>query len=1150
MPNPYKNIKLNKDRINFYKTFKIEVEAPSLQELQKQVEAQVEPQRKIAIPDVIYDGLEKLKNIYESPHKQLEEGVEQLKTNPIAGAGNIALGGLSAAFTLTGFPQLLTTMSTGLRSIGLDDLAGGLDNIANAPSIVRQNIQKGVDIGLEQIGLDKAKQTQLIKDAATKLIATGNPGFQVLTPLTTDAGLKEVQSMLDETTDLVATALTFKKIGDTLPKKQSPIKVIEETVIPKIEAKPSALKDWLENQPDVVLEKKQNLGVTGKGEQIGAFTQKTPEGFKVSYADYTPETSFAKEIGRVLAGKTELNKLKEFAPEFEALGFKEGVTVDKFALSVKELITNPESIKKAPKLTAFLNENKIPFIEKQAVPNLESIKQPEKITEPKGIIKPEETKTEIPEVPTTETQRKGISAKFESNIKEKSHFNSLKNFTNDIELNQYLTEVGKGVEKPRGVMTEKIVNELASTLGIREKDILRLQKGETKNVEQITGMRQVLVDNLNSISKFVKDNDKLTLGNAQQLRDMFLTHQTMQTKVMGAVSESARVLQSLNRKIDAREFDILTTAYQKLKDAGIDVTKPENTAKAINKLLDPTFGDKTVFWWYQSLLANPLTDVANITGNTGYLGAELVTKTIFEPQHVPQTLRGVKEGLKEFRTEAKQIWLAEQKQLSKWDFEASELRKLYDPSPNNIQNKLLRGVARTGHILLPTNRLRMEDALFRNIAKNIEKEIGVKKISAELKENPDIVRTNLKNLEDAIKNETKDVKDLTNVEKRYQRTIEDYQKYARELTFVEPLGKTANLFQRVSNSNAMLKWMFPFIRIGVNLWKEGLKHTPYYIGKNVVSGNWGNLSPRQKTTMTRRAIAGTSIMSVLEYLQSQGKVEITGDGPGDKNKREVWLKAGYKPNHIYVKGEDGKLTGIPYSNINPFGLLLAVRGNIGDYSKYDTKFNDEDNTIDQKVSLILGKLGNTILDQSFLWGAQSMVESMERGDANLLAKILTSPMPNIGGAIRGIEGEYTERDKLSFWDNVKYKIGVPELGLSSPLKPKIDISGEEKQSGYRRFPYQVSSVGENGAMKFIIDNDISLGIPTRPKINGKVATDDQYQEYKIISGRALQERLNKILPLLKRIPVEKAEKIIRDVAEEERLKAKNKIKPKFNFDKF
>jgi hypothetical protein len=898
------------------------------------------------------------------------------------------------------------------------------------------------------------------------------------------------------------------------------LKKAEESLVENVGQKPqNSYRTWLENQPNVTLEQKQNLGTTGKGETVAAYTQKIGEGFKVSYADYTPDASFAKEIGRVLSDKLTVEELKTFESEYKKLGYDKGGLTDRFSSAVKRITTNPGSREQAPKLTKYLEEQKVPFEKVSGKPNVP-----------------------IPEFPTTQTERKKISSEFESGVGGKSHFNSLKNFTNDVELNNYLTEVGKSVEKPRGVMSEKVVDDLAATLGIRGKDIMKVRKGETRNVEQLTGMRQVLVDNLNGMSKFIKENNKLSPDNAQTLKDMFLTHQAMQSKVMGLVSESARVLQSLNRKIDPREFDILNEGFKKLKDAGVDVTNPANMSKAIKKLLDPSTGDKAVFWWYQSLLSNPLTDVANIVGNTSYLSSELVSRTVFEPQNTFAVMRGLKEGLKKFRKEAYEVWKAEKSDLSKWDFEASELRKVYDPSPNDIQNKLLRGAARTGHAVLPTTRLRIEDAFFRNVARDIEREVGIKKISSELKTDKNIVRDNLETLEESIKNETRDIKDLTGTEKRFFRTIEDYQKYARELTFVEPLGKTGNLFQRVTNSNAFLKWTFPFIRIAVNLIKEGLKHTPYYIGKNIASGNWANLSPRQKTTMVRRAVAGTSIMGTLEYLQSQGKMEITGDGPEDKNKREQWLKAGYKPNHIYLKGKDGKLVGHPYGNVNPFGILLSVRGNISDYSKYDTKFNSEDNTIDQRVSLALAKIGNTFLDQSFMWGAQSLVKSIEEGDANLLSKIITSPLPNIGGAIRGIEGDYTQYQRLSFWDNVNYKLGLSEMDLAEDLKPKIDISGEPKDMGYRRFPYQVSEVGNNRVMKFIIDNNIKLGAPSRPSKKGQPISDDEYDSYKKISGQALQKKLDKMYHSLVRMKPDKAEKRIREIAEQEREKAKNKIK--------
>jgi hypothetical protein len=909
-----------------------------------------------------------------------------------------------------------------------------------------------------------------------------------------------------------------KEIAKTGENQIAPVQKVgkqAEITGPKIAG--GIFKGWLENQPDVTLEHKKNLGVTGEGDIAGAYTQKTGEGFKVSYADYTPETSFAKEIGRVLSNKLDVETLKSLEGEYKNLGFEKGLPSDKFSSSVKELITNPELKEKAPGLTKLLEDQKVPFEKMET-----------------------EIKSPIPEFPRTETQRKKISAEFESTIKDKSHFNSFKKMTSDSELNQYLDEVGKGVDKSRGVMTENVVNDLAATLGITNKDILKLRKGETRNVEQLTGMKQVLVDNLGGIAKIVKEGgDKLSPENATQLKDMMLTHNAMQAKIMGAVSESARVLQSMNRKVDPREFDILSKAYGKLKETGADIDKPEVLGKKLKELSDPTLGDKAVFWWYQSLLFNPYTDVANITGNSTYAITETLSRAAFEPQNIGAMLKGTKAGWKDFVKEVQEIYAGEKKELSKFDWDKKELSKVYDPSPLNVQNALLKKLAGVGHILLPTNRLKVEDAFFRNIAGNIEKEVGVKNL-AKKGESKDIIREKLNSLEEVINNETKDIKDLTDTEKKYYQTIQDYHRYARELTFTEPLGQTGAYFQRLTNSNALLKWVFPFIRVSTNLVKEGLKHTPYYLGKAGMKeaygqisgknpeGRWTNLSSRQKTTMVRRAIAGTSVLTALEYLQAKGDVVITGDGPADRNKKELWLKSGYKPNHIYFGDK-----GIPYSNINPFGVLLAVRGNISDYSKYDTKFNKDDNSLDEKISLLFGKATNTMLAQSFMWGAQSLLESITKGDENLLAKIVSSPIPNIGGMIRTMKGDFTSYEKDSFWDTVESKLGTANL------KPQVDIYGEDKQSGYRRFPFQATDKNTDKPMNFIVENNIHLGLPGRPKVKGEEATDEQFRKYKILSGQNLEKRLNKFYPIYSRMDAEKAEKFIRKLAEQEREKAKN-----------
>ena len=193
----------------------------------KQVEEQVASQRKIAIPDAIYKGIQDLSAIYSTPSEYLNKGKEQLADNPIAGAINVGQGIVHGAFTMTGIPQLFSVLSTANRTIFGDEAGDNFDNIMNLPSTAVDYAQKGIDKVI-----DPQLQNETVKRTITGLLATGRPEFKVLEPLVSDEGLQQVNEAISEVNKLGATLLAFKGLEELKPAKVTPIKVIEEPVTP------------------------------------------------------------------------------------------------------------------------------------------------------------------------------------------------------------------------------------------------------------------------------------------------------------------------------------------------------------------------------------------------------------------------------------------------------------------------------------------------------------------------------------------------------------------------------------------------------------------------------------------------------------------------------------------------------------------------------------------------------------------------------------------------------------------------------------------------------------------------------------------------------------------------------------------------------
>ena len=73
---------------------------------------------------------------------------------------------------------------------------------------------------------------------------------------------------------------------------------------------------------------------------------------------------------------------------------------------------------------------------------------------------------------------------------------------------------------------------------------------------------------------------------------------------------------------------------------------------------------------------------------------------------------------------------------------------------------------------------------------------------------------------------------------------------------------------------------------------------------------------------------------------------LTGNGPTDRKKRQLWIDAGYKPRTISVGGVQ-----VSYDSFEPFNLILSTVADIGDHSQLMGEEWTEENL--QKMAVVL-----------------------------------------------------------------------------------------------------------------------------------------------------------------------------------------------------
>ena len=213
--------------------------------------------------------------------------------------------------------------------------------------------------------------------------------------------------------------------------------------------------------------------------------------------------------------------------------------------------------------------------------------------------------------------------------------------------------------------------------------------------------------------------------------------------------------------------------------------------------------------------------------------------------------------------------------------------------------------------------------------------------------------------------------------------IDDAVKWARkEVTLTEELNPQgfAGGLNSVFQANPWAKPFFLFARTGVNGLKLTAKHTPgfnflvqefndiaFANAKNLDAvAKYGITSAQElanaKALQTGRLAMGSSLTMMAIGAWMRG--DLTGNGPVDRQKRQVWLDSGYKPRHIKLGG-----LWVGYESIEPFNQIMAIISDVGDASQLMGEEWTEDQF--QKISLVIAQ---GITSKSYLAGMSQFVD--------------------------------------------------------------------------------------------------------------------------------------------------------------------------------
>lgn len=660
-------------------------------------------------------------------------------------------------------------------------------------------------------------------------------------------------------------------------------------------------------------------------------------------------------------------------------------------------------------------------------------------------------------------------------------------------------------ERRRGTISNEQLKEDAKRRAehLTDDDIWNVQIGDIANAEQTLAYRiyvlNKLLINMDELSKLNKTTPTLDI---KKVTNNLANAMRMYEIVRALGTEAGRVVQSFNIPMGdefvsqvlmgLEAFEALDP-NDKLGAGKLKDMIEEVAGKDKNKEDKATFWEWTRYIFYNWILQNPLTDIANTFGNFSNLGFH-ITANIGNLGGMRTLLKGIKLGMREGVKSAQRVIHGEelaQSKFSEWAGKADAPAT----TKRSMKNYL--------RLLVPTTRLGIEDSFFRALGRNIELSRMSYKVGKQIGIAPDEVA----NAVSEIINDP----DLGKYSRReYQQMAEYVQQIEDELVFQKELGKVGKGFSMISKVAFPI---MPFVKTPLNILKFGFSTTPAGALKLFKS----DLSSEEKNQIIRRALAGSVVMSAMAGMIAQGLIEITGGGSDDPFERDLMEKMGYKPYHLYVKTPLGTFGG-SYRNVNPLNTPMSVMGDLFDkyrFNKMNNKVDEELGWYDkvaQDLSTALLATGSSITDQSYLSGVRDLMDALSGRNPDWLMRTLTGYTRM--GAIQGTQQILGTADRGSY--DTKGRM-LEQVQKNSPffsnegLIESVSAFGDQRQSSYERFPLPITEVQENTAYSWMRDNGLKLKIPSKTtKIGNRELNRAEYEIYAKRVGKIMNEVVNKI----------------------------------------
>ena len=272
----------------------------------------------------------------------------------------------------------------------------------------------------------------------------------------------------------------------------------------------------------------------------------------------------------------------------------------------------------------------------------------------------------------------------------------------------------------------------------------------------------------------------------------------------------------------------------------------------------------------------------------------------------------------------------------------------------------------------------------------------------------------------------------------------------KEVTLTQELTGFTKGLNDVFSSTPMAKPFFLFARTGVNGLKLTGKYTPgfnflvkefndiAFANPNDLSNvaKYGIFTPEElanaKALQTGRFAMGAAVVFMATQAWMRG--DLSGNGPVDRQTRQVWLDGKWEPRTIKI----GDVR-VGYDSMEPFNLILSTIADVGDASM----LMGEEWTENQlgKISLVVAQ---AVTSKSYLSGIQSFVDlfGAKPGQGQRIVGSLlnnTVPLAGLRNELGRLFTPYMREINSGVGQSIRNRNLISENLAENPLPIKYDI---------------------------------------------------------------------------------------------------------------